>query len=333
MTADTLLVSFCLPTLNRINFLKFFLDSFLENIPVWAELIVIDGGSSDGTLEFLGGMSFNSDRMRFIASSTRTNLGLDLFESIRSSKGKYCWFLSDDDDFNYKHLEVLNQFLCSTNYCGSTVSYQSYDDKLISKLPTVRPNYRPMKTTTRIYLSASELFLDLGQHLGYLPCHIINRQSLIDVIDSEAFNGNDISNPWIITLIIGEVIRNQKEWCFINLPVIKNRTENDSTLSRVGEYNRQVITHVKFWEVVTRYCSPETVKSSKAVYVRTRYLRSILTLKARNPDKSTLGKIQSLHAESYKDIPLFWILYPFLHLPNGIYRIILKMYKVVRNIS
>jgi glycosyltransferase involved in cell wall biosynthesis len=333
MQADTLLVSFCLPTLNRINYLKFFLDTFLANIPVWAELIVIDGGSSDGTREFLSDMSCCSDRMRFIASSTRRNLGLDLFESIRSSKGKYCWFLSDDDDFNYKHLEVLHQFLCNSNYCGMTVSYESYDNKLISKIPTVRPNYRSMKTTTRTYYSVSQLFLDLGQHLGYLPCHVIKRQSLIDVIDSDVFTGDDISNPWIITLIIGEVLKNQNKWCFINLPVIKNRTENDSTLFRVGEYNRQVITHVKFWEVVMRYCTPAVVKSSKMVYVRTRYLRSILTLKARNPDRITLRKIQSLHFETYKNIPLFRILYPLLFLPNGIYRFMLKMFKVIRNIS
>ena len=57
-------ISVVIPTLNRINTLQRALDSVINQTYKPAEIIVVDNGSSDGTLKFLSCLLYTSPSPR-----------------------------------------------------------------------------------------------------------------------------------------------------------------------------------------------------------------------------------------------------------------------------
>jgi hypothetical protein len=87
-------LSVIMPTYNRRAYIVQALESVLSQAPAAAEILVIDDGSTDGTVEFLRGLA--EPRVRLLAGphhgiSGARNAGLD------AARGRYLAFLDSDD--------------------------------------------------------------------------------------------------------------------------------------------------------------------------------------------------------------------------------------------
>src|ERR1035437_10176500 len=88
-------VSVIIPTYNRVNLIKFTLDSLDEayHTDIQLEVIVIDDGSTDGTLDFIAkqypGIVLLKNKGK--GAALARNIGL------MAAKGKYIMYLDSDD--------------------------------------------------------------------------------------------------------------------------------------------------------------------------------------------------------------------------------------------
>jgi glycosyltransferase involved in cell wall biosynthesis len=99
-------ISIITPSYNQVNFIQHTIDSVLGQEYPNLEYIIIDGGSTDGTVEiikgYLGRLQWISERDN--AQSDAINKGL------RISTGEVVAFLNSDDIYEPGALEKVGQF-------------------------------------------------------------------------------------------------------------------------------------------------------------------------------------------------------------------------------
>jgi len=104
------LVSVIIPAYNRAQYIQQTVESVLNQTYNPVELIVVDDGSSDGTLELL---TEYGDRLRLLTHENRVNKGqsASINLGMRYASGKYLAILDSDDYWAPNKLEVLVSFL------------------------------------------------------------------------------------------------------------------------------------------------------------------------------------------------------------------------------
>ena len=102
-------ISVVIPTLNRINTLQRALDSVINQTYKPAEIIVVDNGSSDGTLKFL------REQYPKITILTEKKIGVSSARNkgIKKSINQWIALLDSDDAWHPKKLEIQTSMLDS----------------------------------------------------------------------------------------------------------------------------------------------------------------------------------------------------------------------------
>ena len=102
-------ISVVIPTLNRINTLQRALDSVINQTYKPAEIIVVDNGSSDGTLKFL------REQYPEITILTENKLGVSSARNkgIKKSINQWIALLDSDDAWHPRKLEIQTSMLDS----------------------------------------------------------------------------------------------------------------------------------------------------------------------------------------------------------------------------
>lgn len=117
-------ISVIIPVYNREKSIKIALDSLKSQIFKRFEVIVVNDGSNDQTLNTVMSYCENDSRIKIISQinsgvSSARNSGLAL------SKGKYITFLDSDDYYNNNFLNDMYNKIISSNadvcYCGYNV--------------------------------------------------------------------------------------------------------------------------------------------------------------------------------------------------------------------
>lgn len=117
---DGPLLSVVIPSYNHSQFIKEAVDSVLNQTYRNLELIVIDDGSKDNTLEIL--QSYKDPRMKVISQENQgahnaINNGLKL------SSGEFLAILNSDDIFEKNRFEVMIREMLASPETGFTCSY------------------------------------------------------------------------------------------------------------------------------------------------------------------------------------------------------------------
>lgn len=99
------LVTVYIPTFNRRSMLERAVSSVLSQTYVAVEVIIVDDGSSDGTVEYLS--SVDDHRLHFFVNEVNSGPCVSRNRAIFSAKGKYITGLDDDDEFAPDHIYNL----------------------------------------------------------------------------------------------------------------------------------------------------------------------------------------------------------------------------------
>jgi len=91
------LLSICITTYNRGNYLKQLLLNLNTQLTLEMEIIIVDGGSIDDTHTIAKSFSDKVENIKFINPEKRIGLDEGFDIAVRNSQGKYCWFIPDDD--------------------------------------------------------------------------------------------------------------------------------------------------------------------------------------------------------------------------------------------
>ena len=102
-------ISVVIPTLNRINTLQRAVDSVINQTYKPAEIIIVDNGSSDGTLKFL------REQYPKITTLTENKIGVSSARNkgIKKSINQWIALLDSDDAWHPRKLEIQTSMLDS----------------------------------------------------------------------------------------------------------------------------------------------------------------------------------------------------------------------------
>ena len=126
-------LSICIPTYNRIRFLKELLPSVLGQIDMdGVELVVSDNASTDGTGDYL--RTLNHPCLRWWTNDSNIGGDRNFLKCVSEAQGEYVWLFGDDDvmlngaigrvvDFLQKNKPAL---LVSVNDDVSCAMYDGY---------------------------------------------------------------------------------------------------------------------------------------------------------------------------------------------------------------
>ena len=97
-------LSICVPTYNRIDYLKEMVGSIIDQITTYGlfneiEVVVSNNNSTDGTREYLYDLTNKHPQVCFRINNSQENIGFikNLLKSAETAQAKYWWFIGDDD--------------------------------------------------------------------------------------------------------------------------------------------------------------------------------------------------------------------------------------------
>lgn len=158
-------VSVIVPTFNRLDYLKFCLESVAKQSLTDWECLVVDDGSTDGTIPFLESLPEKDKRFKFFS---RPDYYLKGAASCRNfgliqSEGEFIQWLDDDDLISKNKLEFqlrkLEQY--PEKDCYSTCSWDLYwPNKKIELKKIISENE---------FLDSSSFFRKLFEKQSFIP--------------------------------------------------------------------------------------------------------------------------------------------------------------------
>ena len=120
MTTKVEMVSVIIPTLNEAGNIKEALTTIHENLAYPNEIIVVDGNSTDGTLEIVKDTNFCK-----LIIEPRRGYGLALRKGMKYAKGDVVVMVDGDGTYEFKHINRLLQRMVETDaeLCMATRMY------------------------------------------------------------------------------------------------------------------------------------------------------------------------------------------------------------------
>jgi len=119
MTSKVEMVSVVIPTLNEAGNIKEALETINKELAYPKEIIIVDGNSTDGTLEIVK----DSDCRLII--EPRRGYGLALRRGMKAAKGDVVIMVDGDGTYEFKHINMLLERMMETDaeMCMATRMY------------------------------------------------------------------------------------------------------------------------------------------------------------------------------------------------------------------
>ncbi len=121
------MVSVIIPVYNRAKFIGKAIDSVLNGRYQDFDIIVVDNGSTDNTVEVVESYVKKDPRVRLIKNKENI-IGLSLNLAVNASTAKYISQLDSDDEYTPITLEAMVGHLESHPKCGLAISYYELID-------------------------------------------------------------------------------------------------------------------------------------------------------------------------------------------------------------
>ncbi len=132
--------SVVIPVLNRAKYIGNAIEKVIEGTAQDFEIVVVDNGSTDGTIKIVEEWAAKDDRVRLV-HGTGKSIASALNEGIRAARGKYICQLDSDDEYVPETLEKMIAQLESNPKCGLAISYYRLMDekgRVIEDVPPVQ---------------------------------------------------------------------------------------------------------------------------------------------------------------------------------------------------
>lgn len=91
------LLSLCIATRNRADYIGQTLDNILEQCGKDVEVVVVDGASTDDTAAVVGKRAIGSSNLKYFPQTANSGIDGDFDKAVELASSKYCWLMSDDD--------------------------------------------------------------------------------------------------------------------------------------------------------------------------------------------------------------------------------------------
>jgi abequosyltransferase len=91
------LLSICIATFNRADFIGETLESIVNQLTTDVEVVIVDGASTDNTMEIVSRYTKVFQQIRYIRLPEKGGVDQDYCKCVEYAVGKMCWLFTDDD--------------------------------------------------------------------------------------------------------------------------------------------------------------------------------------------------------------------------------------------
>jgi glycosyltransferase involved in cell wall biosynthesis len=231
------LVSVVIPTYNCAGFIGGAIQSVLDQTRDDFEIIVIDDGSTDDTVEVVGQFA---ERIRYLRQANRGVAAARNY-GIRSAGGRIIGFLDADDRWKPDKLERQAPVLLSAddidvvfsrheNLGRETAGYNQYDCPDLTKLLTVISlgpwAYR---------IEDTQLFQKILRYYLLLTSTVLIKKSCIERVGGfdETLGIAEDTQLWLRLAKRGKI-------AFVDLPLVEKRLRGESLTGDQAKFIRQI---------------------------------------------------------------------------------------------
>ncbi len=96
---NNVLLTIAVPTYNRIECLKDLLPELIQQCKLYPEIeiFISDNCSTDGTAEYVTGLTAANSQVRFGVNSVNVGADANFIVCVENARGKYVWLFGDDE--------------------------------------------------------------------------------------------------------------------------------------------------------------------------------------------------------------------------------------------
>jgi abequosyltransferase len=327
VNSSTPLLSFCIPTRNRAEFLRELLESIAPQATPEVEVVISDDGSTDDTRMVIE--SFRTRLPQLSAHRVDPPLRYDrnLLHVVSMARGKYCWLFGDDDRLEPGGLAaVLEALEAEPDLTGLTTDRVSYDSALAHRLPV-----RALKQQqSALFRDADEAFLRLLDRLGFLSCQIVNRAIWNEIVRGE--NLEPYFTGYVQLYVIARMLVQAPRWQFLAQPSVAFRADNDS-FRALGQFGRLQMDVCGYETIVGDVFGRNSrlYHEAMAEVSRTHARHHIVTAKRAGAPLSFFRQALKLCVQHYGRYASFWLhTFPVLIMPRSIMLFMRSWYQRLR---
>lgn len=171
------LVSVVIPVYNRENTIKRAVDSVLCQTYSNLEVIIVDDGSTDRTVEIIS--EYDDERIKVICQSKRGGANKARNIGITNSKGEYIAFQDSDDEWLPDKLRVQIEHMEAQGYMACYSAYNYNEDGVILTVPFYYSNVDKYQTNLR---------KTLMKHNAVSTPTLVIRREVLNLIGDEYFD-------------------------------------------------------------------------------------------------------------------------------------------------
>ncbi len=166
------ILSICIATRNRANFIGAALESIGSQATEVVEIVVVDGASTDNTSAIVQSFHQRFPQLRYFRMEVNGGVDRDYSRAAEYAQGEYCWFMTDDDVLKPGAIAAILPHL-SLDFSLVIVNAEN---RTVDQGKVILSRRLPINAD-RVYSPAEmeALFVDAGYYLSYIGGVIIQR--------------------------------------------------------------------------------------------------------------------------------------------------------------
>lgn len=234
-------LSICIPTYNRANFLGAAIDSVIKQATEEVEIVISDNASTDNTEALVREYQTRFPRIRYHKAENNMGADRNFLKVAELATGDYCWLLGSDDALADGAISTVLPLLGKADVYLTDIRSMSFNmndviqshQRLLNAPPGKTYNCQDPEDLLKYFKSASSL----ASLFSFISAIIFKRslwQAQPVVEDIVGSNWIHVAKVFLM-MQAGAVVQ------YIGLPLVLNRTGNDSFFATVGYTRRRLI--------------------------------------------------------------------------------------------
>jgi len=156
-------ISVYIVTMNRFEFLKRAVDSVLNQSEKDFELIIVDNGSKDETLDYLADLVLLNPKVTCIYLDENKGACYARNKAIEVARGKYITGMDDDDFFEHHRLHDLKKCYEENEGCSFVFSDDNFVNQGVYVFRTKKPNRITLEMLKYQNFVGNQVFSELSK--------------------------------------------------------------------------------------------------------------------------------------------------------------------------
>ncbi|KAF0151095.1 MAG: hypothetical protein FD143_2261 [Ignavibacteria bacterium] len=318
------LLSICIPTYNRVEFLKESLDSFLADIHGFEneiEILISDNASTDSTKDVVQEYIISYPFIKYYRNAKNVK-DENFFIAANLATGEYIWVFADDDKIDTGTLRFILTILRNGNRSVLILNYSIWNKDFSEKL---KESFYSI-STDMIIQGGNELMKIFGIKIQFISGIIISTQL------NEKFKKQDydqmLEYGFSYSYAIYSSLTEEDQIQFISKPILLYRGYN-SHFSATNYYKTFGLGPAKMFEnLLFNGYSKKSLLEAQNIVIKDYLITECIQRKLNK--ENLYFTVPKLFIYYYDSLLFIFIYIPIVFFPNFMLRII---YMIIKRIT